>query len=140
MILTGVTPIYLEWFLDRGAPRRVVPLSRSVEYAGQVVTPRRIPVLEPPPRGPTDHRAPALLRAGARDVYPIVASESRETLEAWLHEGKHIFLDGSVRPADFDLAAFLGDSFELSVVDGHSWLAEVKLRQPRPRAQTPAGG
>jgi hypothetical protein len=99
VIITSVDPVYLEPMVLRGSQRRVIPLSREVEYASKVVTWRRIPPpLDPPPRSAFDHRAPALLRRGAREAVEFTAAEEPEQIEQMHRKGIPVYLDLSFTP------------------------------------------
>jgi hypothetical protein len=84
--------------------------------------------IDPPPRGPTDHRAPGLLRAGAIDPCPVVATESREKLAGWVREGRPVFVDVSFLPTDAPLGRILDPSLVVVPNPHVPWLGEVRLR------------
>jgi 4-amino-4-deoxy-L-arabinose transferase-like glycosyltransferase len=93
LLLTGLDPVYLEPFVQRGTAIEIIPLSREVEYASKLITPRRIPAPDPPPRSPIDHRCPGLLRAGAQEVIPATADEQLEAIAERIRSGKQAFVD-----------------------------------------------
>lgn len=94
-VVSSIDPVYLEPMLLRGNERRVITLSRAVEYASKVIMPQRLAVLEPPPKSPIDHRCEALLHAGAKEAVQETAEEGIETISRLLREGKEVYLDGS---------------------------------------------
>lgn len=92
-IITGLEPAYLEYVTARDSRRRIVPISRHVEYAGKVLTPNRIPNPDPPPLRWDDHRCAGLLRGGARDAVRFVASEQLDRIADRLSGGARVFID-----------------------------------------------
>ena len=60
VVLSAIDPVYLERLAAAGSSRRIVPLSRRVEYASKVIAPRRIDHPNPPPANWHDHRASSL--------------------------------------------------------------------------------
>ncbi len=95
ILVTALDPVYLEPMLVRGEKRRIIPLSRSVEYASKVIMPQRVPTLEPPPKSPIDHRCLALLHSGAQEAVKETAEEGFETIENLIRAGREVYLDGS---------------------------------------------
>jgi hypothetical protein len=91
-ILSGMEPPYLEYWVARDGERRVLPLSREVEYANKLLTPQRIPNPDPPPQDWKDHRAEGLLRGGAAEAVQWVASEQMERIREELSRGTRVFL------------------------------------------------
>jgi hypothetical protein len=129
VVVTGVDPVFLEPYLVRDASRTIVPASRSIEYASKLVAPLPIGPIDPPPRGPTDQRAPGLLRAGAVDPFPVVATESPEKLVAWVREGRRVFVDASALPDDAPLRRILDPSLLVVPNARTPWLGELRLRR-----------
>lgn len=128
VVVSGLDPVFLEPYLVRDASRTIVPASRSIEYASKLVAPARIGPIDPPPRGPTDQRAPGLLRAGAVDPCPIVATESPKKLAAWVEEGRRVFIDASSLPDDAPLGRILDPSVVVVLNPRVPWLGELRLR------------
>lgn len=95
LILSAIEPVYLERMAARGSTRRIVPLSRRVEYASKVIAPHRIDRPDPPPANWHDHRAAGLLRGGAQEAVRFVASEQVNNLATMAMAGTPIFLDAS---------------------------------------------
>jgi 4-amino-4-deoxy-L-arabinose transferase-like glycosyltransferase len=128
VVVSGIDPVFLEPYLVRDASRTIVPASRSIEYASKLVAPERIGAIDPPPRGPTDQRAPGLLRAGAIEPFPVVATESREKLASWVREGKRVFIDASSLPDDAPLGRILDPSLYVVPNPRVPWLGELRAR------------
>jgi hypothetical protein len=128
VVVSGLDPVFLEPYLLRESSRTIVPASRSVEYASKLVAPARIGAIDPPPRGPTDHRAPGLLRAGAIDPCPVVATESREKLLLWVREGRRVFVDLSFLPQDAPLGRILDPALFVEPNPRVPWLGELHAR------------
>src|ERR1051326_8484246 len=57
IVISAIDPVYLERMAATGSARRIVPLSRRVEYASKLLAPRRIENPNPPPLNWHDHRA-----------------------------------------------------------------------------------
>lgn len=96
-IVSPFDPLLTESLLargERGERRRVIPLSRDLEYAGKLVAPRPVGRIDPPPKGPTDHCAEALLRnPNCERPYPEVALEGDRWLPPeTLKDGRPLYL------------------------------------------------
>lgn len=128
VVVTLLEPVYLEPLLLRGTRRRVVPYDRQVEYASKLVAPRRIDPLTPAARGPDDHRAPGLLRGGARDVCAFTADEAPERLLAAVRQGIPVFVELRFLPQRFPVQRYRDLGLELAPVPGVPWLFRLSLR------------
>lgn len=124
IVISAIDPVYLERMAASGSARRIVPLSRRVEYASKLLAPRRIEHPDPPPVNWHDHRAIGLVRGGAEEAVRFVASEQVENLAARARAGTPIFLDASFLDrsdvgvlaqlkARFDFVAHRPNLFEL---------------------------
>jgi hypothetical protein len=124
IVISAIDPVYLERMAAAGSARRIVPISRRVEYASKLLAPRRIEHPNPPPADWHDHRAAGLARGGAQEAVQFVASEQVENLAARAAAGTPIFLDTALlREPDeevlgqlttrFDSALRAPDLFEL---------------------------
>ena len=125
VIVTRVEPVYLEPLVVRGTRRRIVPVSRNVEYASKAVAWRRIPTLDPPARGPWDHRAPGLFRGGARDVVEFTADERPDQLADWALAGVPVFVDEFFLPKKFPIDRLREFGVVLEEVEGEPGLSRL---------------
>lgn len=132
VIVSGYDPVFLEPYLLRGSARTIVPASRSVEYASKLVAPLPIRSIDPPPRGPDDTRAPGLLRAGAVDPCPLVATEAPQALAAFVRAGRPVFIDASFLPDDAPLGRIIDPSLFVTPSARAPWLGELHARDPAP--------
>jgi hypothetical protein len=129
VIISGLDPVFLSPYLLRDASRILVPASRTSEYADKLVAPAPIGRLDPPPKGPHDHRAPALRKAGALDPCPLVATEARDLIPRWLASGKRVFIDAGYLPADAPLQRILDPALVAVVPNPRfPWLGELRLK------------
>jgi hypothetical protein len=116
-ILTGLDPVYTAFILGTDDSREIVPLSRDVEYASKLITPRRIPAPDPPPRGPFDHRCAGLIKAGAHEAVEIVVTEQPALIAERLQAGRPVFLDTTfLQSGDVAAIRALQASFTLEKV------------------------
>ncbi len=93
IIISGIDPVYLGWLAGHGSSRRIVPFSRRVEYADKVTARQKVVNPQPPPAHWGDHRAAGLIRGGADEAVPFVASEQIDALAAEAARGTPIFLE-----------------------------------------------
>src|SRR5205814_8647525 len=113
IIISSIDPVYLERMAATGSARRIVPLSRQVEYASKLLARRRIEHPDPPPVNWRDHRAAGLLRGGAEEAVHYVASEQVENLAATAAAGTPIFLEAAfLSRSDVGVLAQLKTRFE----------------------------
>lgn len=96
-LITNIDAVYAEPFLLRATHRELIPLTRRAEYASKVIVRKKIPVLDPPPLSSVEHRAPALLRAGAEEALPHTAGDL-DYIAAKIREGKPVYLDITTAP------------------------------------------
>lgn len=96
VIISGIDPVYLARLAGRGSARRIVPLSRNVEFAWPLLLKKRIndprvslfkwPDLQP---------ALELLRPHAEEAVHFVASERVDELAAEVARGTPVFLESA---------------------------------------------
>jgi hypothetical protein len=108
IIVTAVDPVYLEPFLLRGTHRRIIPISRWVEYAAQAIAPKPLRPMTPPPTNPVKPRIPQAFAAGAKDVVPFTADENPDQILAWAAQGKPVYIELRIFPEDPKLREFAG--------------------------------
>ncbi len=114
MVISAIDPVYLGWFAAHGSPRQIVPVSRRVEYASKLIAPKKIVNPEPPPLRWSDHRAVGLIRGGAQEAVPFVASEQMDALTADAARGTPLFLEAMfLGPADAEVLARIQQRFAL---------------------------
>jgi hypothetical protein len=114
IILSGIDPVYLDRMAAVGSSRRIVPLSRRVEYASKLLASHRIDHPNPPPANWHDHRAAGLVRGGAQEAVRFVASEQVDRLAAMAAAGTPIFLDATyLASPDAALLAKLKERFDI---------------------------
>ena len=129
VIVSGIDPVCLEPIVLRGTSRRIVPVSRNVEYASKAVAWNRIPRLDPPPSGPLDHRAPGLFVGGAMDVIEFTADEAPDRLAEIVRSGRLVYVESMYVPAGFSLRGLLGRDLVAEPHPEHRWLARLRLRE-----------
>ncbi len=106
IVISAIDPVYLQYMAARGTERRIVPLSRDVEYASKLLAWRKIADPQPPPRHWRQTRSPGLIRGGAEEAVKFVASEQLETIAAEVARGTPVFLDATF--ADTEDAPTIG--------------------------------
>ncbi|HEY2140399.1 MAG TPA: hypothetical protein VGH00_09985, partial [Chthoniobacterales bacterium] len=127
IVISGIDPVYLARMAAAGSARRIVPVSRRVEYASKLLAPHRIEHPDPPPTDWHDHHALGLVRGGAKEAVRFVASEQVENLAASAAAGTPLFLDATLLgTADEELVGQLTTRFE-------SVLRAPNLFELRPR-------
>jgi 4-amino-4-deoxy-L-arabinose transferase-like glycosyltransferase len=103
IVISGIEPVYLERLAGRGSSRRMVPISRNVEYASKLLVPKRVEISNAAALDWRNSRNPALLRGGAKEAIEFVASEQLDALVAQATAGTPVFLD----------TTFLGDEADV---------------------------
>ena len=93
IIISFIEPVYMDRMVAWGSDRKILPLTRNVEYASKLLVPKRIEKPDPAPRDWLDHRAAGLIKAGAQEAVPFVASERIPELVAEAKRGTPIFLE-----------------------------------------------
>jgi len=91
-IISGIEPVYLEYLVAKQSQRRIVPISRNIEYTNKVIAPEKISSLYPPPKRWDDVQRNALLRAGAKEAVFFVASEQLDSIATQLIQGTKVFI------------------------------------------------
>lgn len=129
VIVSNIDPVCLEPTVVRGTSRRIVPMSRKVEYASKAVAWKRIPRVDPPPAGPTDHRSPGLFAGGARDVCSFTADEDPARLSRMVRDGVPVFVEIGSAPAGTSLLRVVPDDLTIVPHPSHPWLGRLRLRE-----------
>ena len=91
-IISGIEPVYLEYLVAKESRRRIVPISRHIEYVNKAIAPKKISSLYPPPKSWNDVQRNALLRAGAKEAVFFVASEQLDSIAAQLAKGTKVYI------------------------------------------------
>ncbi len=114
IIISAIDPVYMGRMAALGSSRRIVPLSRNVEYASKLLAWKRIDHPDPPPIDWRDGRCPGLIRGGAEEAVRFVAAEQLDALAAQIAERRPVFLEtSSVGPAEANVLAALQGRFNL---------------------------
>jgi hypothetical protein len=104
LVISAIDPAYLEHYANPNASRRIIPLSRRVEYASKRIATERI-------------SDPALVELDARQAVQFVASEQLTQLKIEHNRGKKIFLETSqLGPQDAHLIREFENAFKLHKV------------------------
>jgi len=93
IIISGIEPVYLARLAGAGSSRRIVPLSRNVEYASKVLMRKRVD--DPRLRSMNwyDGEALALLRPYGEEAIRFVACERMDELVSEAAGGTPVFLE-----------------------------------------------
>jgi 4-amino-4-deoxy-L-arabinose transferase-like glycosyltransferase len=95
LVISAIDPAYLEFMTCKSSQRRILPISRRVEYASKLVAWQKTIALNPKPTGWWDHRCEGLAKANAEEVIPYVADGEEDRLFLALSDGVPIYLDTS---------------------------------------------
>jgi 4-amino-4-deoxy-L-arabinose transferase-like glycosyltransferase len=114
MIISTIDPVYLGRLAGTGSSRRIVPLSRNVEYASKVLVRKRIDDPRLNSLNWNDDRAVALIRPQAEEAVRFVASERMDELVLEVARGTPVFFESTfVDGGDAPLADGLQARFNL---------------------------
>ena len=114
IVISAIDPVYLGRLAGAGSMRRIIPLSRNVEYASALLVRKRVD--DPRLRGLTwdDARTVALIRPQAEEATPFVASERLNDLVREEANGIPIFFESSfVDQSEAKVLAELQTRFKL---------------------------
>jgi len=118
-VISGLAPAYLEYLVAGDSGRRIIPISRRVEYANKVIVRKKIDRPVPLPQGWWDHRGAGLLAGGAEEAVPYVASERLDELGDEVRKGRPVFVDTSaLRPRDEAILQEIARRFQM-IPRGH---------------------
>lgn len=127
VVISSIDPVYMERLAALGSSRRIVPLSRNVEYASKLLAWKRIDHPEPPPHDWRDGRAAGLIRGGAQEAVQFVANEQVDALAAAISAGRPVFFETSyLGPADASAVSTLEKRFSFAL--RQPFLYEMQLR------------
>ncbi len=92
-IISTIEPAYIEYLTARESQRRIVPLSRNVEYADKLIAPKKIAFPSPPPLNWGDNRCAGLVNGGAQEAVHFVASEQLDNIAQQIASNTKVFLN-----------------------------------------------
>ena len=116
LIISGIDPVYLESTVVANSRREILPVSRRVEYASNVICRSRIGILPSPPLSWKDHRFPGILQAGAQEAVERVALDNFEYVARQIGRGIEVYVDRSfLSSEELD---FLAQKLDLQKVNG----------------------
>jgi hypothetical protein len=95
LVISAIDPAYLEFMTCKSSQRRILPISRRVEYASKLIACQKAIALDPKPTGWWDHRCEGLAKANAKEVIPYVADGAEDRLSLALSDDVPIYLDTS---------------------------------------------
>lgn len=125
MIISAIEPVYLERLAAHGSSRRIVPISRNVEYASKVLTPKHVDLPNVAALNWRDNNND-LLRGRAEQAVKFVASEQLDALVAQASSGTPIFLDTTYLGEEAEMLARLQQRF--AFLQRAPFLYELRLR------------
>ena len=114
LIISAIDPAYLEFTTCRFSQRRILPISRRVEYASKLIAWQKAIALNPKPTAWWDHRCEGLTKANAKEVIPHVADGEEDRLSLALSDGVPIYLDTShLKNEDMQVVMSIQQRFRL---------------------------
>jgi hypothetical protein len=129
-IVSALPPAYIEYLVCRNSKRRVVPISRSVEYADKLIAYEKVVNPTPPPKHCYDHRCAGLLNGGAKEAVLFVATEQFQQLADEVRKGTAVFLATPyLSQADAKIVKRIRDAFDLVCIS--PWIYQLK---PKPNS------
>jgi 4-amino-4-deoxy-L-arabinose transferase-like glycosyltransferase len=93
IVISAIDPVYLSRMAGAGSSRRIVPLSRNVEYASKVLVRKQVEDPRLSQLHWADSQALALIRPHAEEAVRFVASEHMDELAAEVARGKPVFFE-----------------------------------------------
>jgi hypothetical protein len=126
LVISAIEPVYLERLAGRGSARRIVPISRNVEYASKVLVPKKVDLPDASKLNWRVSRNPALLRGGAQEAVQFVASEQLDAIVAQAAAGTPVYLESTFLGDEADVLAALQQRFVF--LQRAPFLYELRLR------------
>jgi 4-amino-4-deoxy-L-arabinose transferase-like glycosyltransferase len=126
LVISAIEPVYLERLAGHGSSRRIVAISRNVEYASKLLVPKRVDLPNPSRLNWRVSRNSQLLRGGAREAVQFVASEQLEAIVALAAAGTPVFLDATFLGDESDVLSRLQQRFVFG--QRAPFLYELRLR------------
>jgi 4-amino-4-deoxy-L-arabinose transferase-like glycosyltransferase len=93
IVLSALDPVYLARLAGAGSARRIVPLSRNVEYASKLLVRKRVDDPRLDSMTWNDYRARAVILPHAEEAVRFVASEQMDELAREVASGTPVFLE-----------------------------------------------
>ena len=133
VLISGHDCALFEYYFVKGTTRKYIPFSRNQEYADKVIAKAFAGPLDPPPRGPFDHRAEALLRSPVCSLpYGWTIEEEPDKLRQLLKEQPVFLLPGDFLQLQNALKAIYPDAgFFLAKKDDYQVIQMVILNQTK---------
>ena len=126
IVISAIDPVYLARLAGFGSSRRMVPLSRYVEYASALLVKKRVDDPRLRLLNWEDDRASALIRPHAEQAVRFVASERMDELVLEVARGTPVFFESTfVDENDAKVLADLQTHFKL--VQRVPYLYELRL-------------
>jgi 4-amino-4-deoxy-L-arabinose transferase-like glycosyltransferase len=114
VVISAIDPVYLTRLAARGSSRRIVPLSRNVEYASKLLVKKRVDDPRLALLSWQDPLALALIRPQAEEAVHFVASEHMDELATEVARGTPVFFESTfVDEDETEVAAALQARFNL---------------------------
>jgi 4-amino-4-deoxy-L-arabinose transferase-like glycosyltransferase len=95
IVISAIDPVYFARLAGCGSSRRIVPLSRNVEYASKVLVRKRVDDPRLRLLNWEDPRALALIRPRAEEAVRFVASERMDELAMEVARGTPVFFEST---------------------------------------------
>jgi len=95
VVISAIDPVYFARLATHGSARRIIPLSRNVEYASALLVRKRVDDPRLRALSWNDDRALALIRPHAEEAVRFVASERMAELAAEVASGTPVFFESS---------------------------------------------
>jgi hypothetical protein len=131
-VVTFLDGVYLAALEPADSQRDYVPISRRVEYAAGLVTPRKVEHPDPPPKDSYDRRAAGLLAGGALDPVPFTADEAVGAIADRVRAGRPVYLDLTALNDREAVDRLTAGGLEFAPVEGWPSLRKIVLRSARP--------
>ncbi len=126
MVIASIDPAYLEFMVGPDSTRKILPLSRNVEYASKVVSAIDMSKHMPPLTSPASHYVLELKALGAEEVFARTAEESMLEIRTQLQNGREVFLDATgTSIEDAEILLELREQFQLVPVRKNLYKLEI---------------
>jgi hypothetical protein len=130
LVISAINPAYLEFMTCRFSQRRILPISRRVEYASKLVAWQKTIVLNSKPTAWWDNRREGLAKANAEEVIPYVADGEEDRLSFVLSDGVPVYLDTSHLKTE-DMQVMMSIRQRFRIVRCTNYLFRIELKSSR---------